>query len=215
MNIVHFVVKVLRHKKLKGNKKLARRNDHSREELKQITLESCLKIVEKQGIVGLTARRIATEIGYTPGTLYNIFGSMEGLYYEINAATMQKLSEELFEATDKKKPPIEQIEEITDSYIGFALKNRQLWLMLFNTPFEHEPPDWYAEKIENLFHPLEAVFAEIFKGREKKKIKLAARTFWAAVHGIAYLEITQKGPMRKNRMISKEMAAELIERFFS
>ena len=140
---------------------------------------------------------------------------MEGLYYEINAATMQKLSEELFEATDKKKPPIEQIEEITDSYIGFALKNRQLWLMLFNTPFEHEPPDWYAEKIENLFHPLEAVFAEIFKGREKKKIKLAARTFWAAVHGIAYLEITQKGPMRKNRMISKEMAAELIERFFS
>ncbi len=196
---------------------MARRNDHSREELKDLTLTACLKIVEKEGAGGLTARRIAGEIGYTPGTLYNIFGSMEGLYFEMNARTMQKLSESVFQRDrpDKKTLPLKQVQEIADSYIDFAHKNRQLWLMLFNTSFEQEPPDWYAKKIESLFTPLEEVLSDIFKGRTKQDIRLSARTFWAAVHGICYLDITQKGPLRKSRMTSREMSRELIERFFS
>lgn len=194
---------------------MARRNDHSRDELKTLTLAQSLKIAEKEGMAALTARRIANEIGYTPGTLYNIFGSMDGLYYEMNALTMQRLAETLSGSVQKAASgtPRDRIKAITNSYLNFARKNKHLWIMLFNTSFEHEPPDWYAEKIEGLFSPLEAIIAEIFSKMPKQKIKLLARTYWASIHGICYLEITRKGPLRKN-LTSGVMTDELIERFF-
>ena len=52
---------------------MARRSDHSREELYDLALESARVIAEIEGLRGLAARRIARDIGYTVGTIYNLF----------------------------------------------------------------------------------------------------------------------------------------------
>ena len=56
---------------------MARRSDHSREELYELALEKAGEIAEKEGLRGLTARGVAREIGYTIGTLYNIFEDLD------------------------------------------------------------------------------------------------------------------------------------------
>ena len=47
---------------------MARRSDHSREELYDLALSAAREIAEAEGLRGLTARRIAEKIGYTPGS---------------------------------------------------------------------------------------------------------------------------------------------------
>ena len=58
---------------------MARRSDHSREELYVMALAAAREIAEKDGLRGLKARRISREIGYTVGTLYNVFSNLDDL----------------------------------------------------------------------------------------------------------------------------------------
>ena len=52
---------------------MARRSDHSREELREMAITAAEQIVVEQGYEGLSARKVAAAIGYTVGTLYLVF----------------------------------------------------------------------------------------------------------------------------------------------
>ena len=52
---------------------MGRRSDHSRDELLGLALDVAEKVVAQEGIGALTARRISKEIGYSVGTIYNLF----------------------------------------------------------------------------------------------------------------------------------------------
>lgn len=69
---------------------MARRPDHSRDELYALAMNAARGIVERDGIRGLTARNIATAIGYSPGTLYNLFDNLDDLALQINGATLAR-----------------------------------------------------------------------------------------------------------------------------
>lgn len=194
---------------------MARRSDHTREELTELTLEAALNIVKKDGATALTARNLAKEIGYTPGTLYNMFGSMDGLLYEINKETLFKINETIAtDETSSSPPKIRKIlNQMAENYINFAHKNRELWLLLFDTPSNQKPPKWYLESIENSFRPLETIIAPLYKSN--KELELAARTLWASIHGICYLEITKKGSMRKSKQNAIEHAEYVIKTYIN
>ncbi len=89
---------------------MARRSDHTREELKVLIIEESWNIIKKHGFEGLTARRIAKNTGYAPGTIYNLFSSMDDLYLELNAKTLDLLLAVLSDPKchDPKKSPIKK-----------------------------------------------------------------------------------------------------------
>ena len=58
---------------------MGRRADHSRDELFEMALSAAREIAEEDGLGGLTARRIAAKIGYSAGTLYNLFDDLDDL----------------------------------------------------------------------------------------------------------------------------------------
>ena len=49
---------------------MARRSDHSRDEIREMALNAAKTIVEREGAAALSTRKIANEIGYTAGSLY-------------------------------------------------------------------------------------------------------------------------------------------------
>ena len=55
---------------------MARRTTHGSDGLRQAILETARSIIEESGLPGLSAREIAVRIGYSPGTLYNIFRNL-------------------------------------------------------------------------------------------------------------------------------------------
>ena len=128
---------------------MARRSDHTREELKDLILASATKIIEKEGFSALTARKIASDIGYTPGTLYNVFQSMDGLTLALNGITLEKLLPVLAQSKEvnKDKAPEEIMKAMAREYRDFATTNRERWLMMFKHEIsDEESPNGFAAK---------------------------------------------------------------------
>ena len=74
---------------------MARRSDHSRDELRKMTLNAAGRIIAERGLDGLSIRGIAQEIGYTSGTLYQLFRNLDDLIIATHILTLQDLHSEL------------------------------------------------------------------------------------------------------------------------
>jgi AcrR family transcriptional regulator len=121
--------------RLKGTVSLARRSDHSREQLHQLALSAARAIVVKEGLRGLSTRRIATILGYSPGTLYQLFADIDDIIMQLNSATL----EGLFLAcvgVDFSDDPEQVLDDLAARYIQFVGAHPQLWSALF----EHKMP---------------------------------------------------------------------------
>jgi len=167
---------------------MARRKDHTREELKEMSVISARKIIAAQGLSNLNMRRIAGDIGYTVGTLYNVFEDMDDLMMHINAATL----ESLYEMLEKEVPQNEKnatlaLKEIATIYIRFAIEHFNLWNVLTNYEqmTEETRPDWYMEKTARLFRMVETHLAPVCKNAAETE--RSAKILWASVHGICVL----------------------------
>jgi len=173
---------------------MARRQDHSRDELKQNIIDAAYKIVQEQGYEALTARKVASDIGYAPGTIYNLFNSMDALNLHLNLITMDNLYAVLSEVSPDNAKTKDDLIDMAARYYEFSKQNKNHWLMLFQTslPDGQDYPDWYSAAIAKIFEPLESIIAPLYK--DKHAQKMAARGLWASMHGIIFLEATGKIP---------------------
>ncbi|MDA0782500.1 MAG: TetR/AcrR family transcriptional regulator [Proteobacteria bacterium] len=114
---------------------MARRSDYTREELVEMAIAAGQKIIAEQGFSGFSARKVAKAIGYTIGTIYNIFESHNNFILHINAVTLRDIAYFLEEkAIGKNESAIKQLAE---AYTQFAKNNYNRWSALF----EHRLPE--------------------------------------------------------------------------
>ena len=196
---------------------MARRSDHSREELKDMILKTSWRIIGAEGSDALSARRIAGEIGYTPGTIYNLFASMDDLYLQLNTRTLDALYDVLTSpaCNDPAKKPVTNMKKMASLYMAFARDNRPYWLMLFSHRSAEggKEPAWYREKIDRLFTPLEHILDPLFKQQQGRKRKMAARVLWSSVHGLCFLQQTGRISLVGGKAGTDDLAGYLIETF--
>ena len=70
---------------------MGRRNEHSREELKDLALRAAGDIVSESGAAQLSMREVARRIGYTVGALYIVFENLDDLIVNLNERTVIEL----------------------------------------------------------------------------------------------------------------------------
>jgi AcrR family transcriptional regulator len=172
---------------------MARRSDHSREELHNLILEKAQEIAELEGLRGLTARRVAREIGYTIGTLYNLFDDLDDMIVHMNGRTLDALYDALATVVLTGEPE-NDLRVLVDRYVEFVDRHPKLWSVLFDhhLPEPKQLPEWHREKILRLLGLLERPLAPFFDpGREAERLH-AARVFWSSLHGICSLESAGK-----------------------
>lgn len=173
---------------------MGRRNDHSRDELRQMIVYAAEKIVAENGYSGLSMRKVATAIGYTVGTLYLVFKNQDALLFELNARTLDKLDGELEAALSDDQDTLNRLKAIARSYIRFAHENRERWL----TAFEHRPPedvptpDWMNERIQRSFDLAIRELKPALPNATEQELQIAASAVWSGVHGICVLGMTNK-----------------------
>ena len=198
---------------------MARRSDHSREELKALVLSVAWSLIEEEGVGSVTARRVAKEVGYAPGTIYNLFESMDDLYLQINAQTLDLLAEVLNAPVchDAKKTPVENIKEMAVHYSEFSKSHRAHWLMLFTHTLSDgdSAPSWYRDKVEELFNPLELLLSPFYNENQKVEHKLAVRGLWASVHGVCFLAETGRDSIVLNQEKISDVMTYLIDTFMA
>ncbi len=114
---------------------MARRSEHSREQLKAMILETAEEIVREQGFSALKVRKIAADIGYTVASIYMVFTNMDDLMMHIKVRTLRKLCQDLQAYVSLMSPQVGVL-KLALVYLNFIVENPALWKMLF----EHQLP---------------------------------------------------------------------------
>jgi AcrR family transcriptional regulator len=170
---------------------MARRSDHSREEIREMALDAAESIVVEQGFEGLSARKVAKAIGYTVGTLYLVFENIDDLILQINARTLDRLYVGMAETQATARDGRERMLQLGQVYIRFADEDPHRWSMIFEHRLAEgrELPQWYGEKIARMFAIVEEALVPLAAGRPRKEVAQAARVIWGGVHGICILAV--------------------------
>ena len=173
---------------------MARRSDHSREEIHEMALSAAEKIVSEQGQAGLSARKVAGAIGYTVGTLYLVFENLDDLTLQINGRTLDRLHTRMVEGQADSGDAREQLLQLGHTYIRFADEHPHLWKMIFESRFpeNRSMPEWFGEKVTRMFSLVETRLKPLASNRSPEEITQAARALWSGVHGICILALTNK-----------------------
>ncbi|KLN66363.1 MULTISPECIES: TetR/AcrR family transcriptional regulator [Vibrio] len=172
---------------------MARRNDHTREELIALTLNTVKEFLVSNTYHELSLRKIATMIGYVPSTLVNVFGSYNLLLLHAVAQTLDELSEEAKAVVSHCQDPKSALYELAYCYHDFAQRHPHRWQLIFEHNMNGETlPEWQAERIDSMTGMLEQLLQVLAPERSPKEVLQASRVLWSGVHGITLLSVDDK-----------------------
>ncbi len=162
---------------------MGRRSDHTRAELEALFVDEGRRQLAEKGLSRFSAREVAKQVGYSIGSLYNVFGSYDGLMLAINARTLTLWAADL--RAGLARAGADRIGALVRGYFDFAMSNPKVWIAVY----EHHmadggaAPDWYQDLAADLMN---IVVGEIEAVSPKTKSAAAlplARSLVATVHG--------------------------------
>ncbi|MCW8347369.1 WHG domain-containing protein [Vibrio sp. ZSDZ65] len=172
---------------------MARRNDHTREELVQLTLSTVKTYLNENSHHTLSLRKIATLIGYVPSTLVNVFGSYNLLLLRAVAETLDDLSSEAKSVVDHAQNPEAALYALAACYHDFAQQSPYRWQLIFEHNMNGDRlPEWQAQRINGMTAMLEGLLSVHRPDKSHSEILKASRVLWAGVHGITLLSVDDK-----------------------
>ena len=162
---------------------MGRRSDHTRPELEGLFVEEGLRQLAETGLQRFSAREVAKRIGYSIGTLYNVFGSLDGLILALNARTITawsaQLRARLAAAAD------DRIATLVRAYFEFAADNPKTWIAIFETRMADggPAPDWYQALVADLMSIVAGEVAVALPNAGEAAVLSLTRSLVATVHG--------------------------------
>ena len=194
---------------------MGRRNEHTREEFREIALQAAEKLVAEHGLAGLSTRKVVGRIGYTVGSLYMVFRNLDDLIAQMNERTLQTLQTRL-RAAVAHQPPAAALRALAQTYITFALTETHRWLAIYQhrMPEDQPLPDSFTAKVAGMFELVQQQLALLCPRRSPEDIALAARALWSGVHGICILGFDQKLEMVGGPPI-QEVTRSLLDHYLA
>ncbi|MFQ5470067.1 MAG: TetR/AcrR family transcriptional regulator [Gammaproteobacteria bacterium] len=173
---------------------MARRSDHSKDEQRAMAIAAAIEIVNGEGWRALSARKVATRIGYTVGSLYLVFRNFDELIVHVNADTLDELLNVLKGSLSANRKPESSVVDLAHAYLTFAYENGARWEMVFEHRFQNTSvvPSWYQARVASLFAFVESVIQPMCANLPDDQIHITARSLWSGVHGITILSKTGK-----------------------
>jgi AcrR family transcriptional regulator len=195
---------------------MARRSDHSRDELRQLALDAAQFIIEAQGLSALSARKVAGRIGYTVGTLYRVFAHLDDLITQVNTRTLAELNATLDRAAANCRDPEGGVRAVTHAYIDFAIRDTPRWSALYEHGIEADIrlPDDYRQQIASMYGRLEGLLKTVAPQRSPADLAREARALWGGVQGVCMLALSDKLDIESIESLP-ELADHLVTTYVS
>jgi AcrR family transcriptional regulator len=173
------------------------RRERERTELRTRIIDAARRMIVSEGCEALSMRKIAEAIEYSPTAIYDYFKDKHALIREICRMDFASLAS-MAHALSAVEDPIERIRQLGYGYIRFAVEHPEHYRLMFMTPHKPGPA---PEDLEHKGDPEQVGYAALTlavaqamkQGRfrdDLKSVELIAQVFWAAVHGVASLQIT-------------------------
>jgi|GEM_PF-908115 len=182
----------------------------TREELRADTLAAAREIILSDGPEALTARRLAEAVGYTPGTIYNLFDGLPDVLWQVNRGNFKRI-EELFEDLPGDDPTA-RLRNLAARYLRLVETEPTLFRALFDGPRRSDRfPDWYMQAIAGLLGRTADELRQLNPALTEAQARDEAAGIFAAVHGIGQLQVSARLDLLTN-VSGAELADRLLSR---
>lgn len=162
---------------------MGRRSDHSRDELKALIIDQGHALMGELGFEKFSARAVAKRVGYSVGTIYNVFESHDDLLLNINAKTLSIWQARLERRLEEQAQ--DRIGALVNGYMDFAAQNSNCWLALYNHRMADDAPvpRWYREKLNGFLDLMLREIERFLPQFDEEERKSLAHSLLANVHG--------------------------------
>jgi AcrR family transcriptional regulator len=168
---------------------VGRRSDHNRAELRAMILAEGHRQMAEVGYSHFSAREVAKRIGYSIGTIYNVFGTHDALILAINGQTLDLWKDHLL--TKLASAQKSRLDVAVEAYFEFAILHRNAWAAIydFRLPENAETPEDYAEKVTAITDIIVHEVAAALPSQRKKEAQNLACSLLACVHGHCFFTL--------------------------
>jgi AcrR family transcriptional regulator len=193
---------------------MGRRNEHSREELRELALRAAGDIVAESGAAALSMREVARRIGYTVGALYIVFQNLDDLTVSLNEQTVIELREALERIRGRANQPAQNLRLLVAAYLGFALLHTARWRLVFEhrLPEGQKAPPTYAGHTAAIFALVGRRLREAGVAQDDEAARELATALWSGAHGICMLAVTGKLQLVTHASVQRLLDV-LLDRF--
>jgi AcrR family transcriptional regulator len=175
------------------------RREREKSEIRDKILDAARALFISEGYEGVSMRRVAEKIEYSPTAIYLHFADKEDLFHELCHEDFARLAE-VFQGPMMPLDPVERLRFIGKAYTEFGLQYPNHYKLMFMTP--HLPAKLDERDREIQGNPESDAYAflrlaveqAVSGGRfraEWTDCDLISQTLWAAVHGVISLHIAK------------------------
>ncbi|MES2288135.1 MAG: TetR/AcrR family transcriptional regulator [Pseudomonadota bacterium] len=169
---------------------MGRRSDHTRSELRALVIAEAHKHMAEVGFLRFSAREVAKRIGYSIGTIYNVFGTLDALLVAVNTRTFDLWIDHLSRHLDRASD--DRIKAMVEGYFSFARENPNLWMAIYDHRLPHDMtmPEGDAVERGKLTRIVEHEIATALGQPENESTAALTRSLVAVVHGHCSFALT-------------------------
>ena len=158
-----------------------------RDELRERVLDNAEARIASEGAETLRARTLAEDASVSVGTIYNLFGSMDGALDALFVRLLMRFEGEARAAVGTATSAPERLMALADAYLDFVERHEAAWtaLLAHNARREEKPDDESVALQGPAFDLVGDVLADTVPEPEERR--RLARMLWSSVHGIVQL----------------------------
>ncbi len=175
------------------------RREREKSETRDKILDAARELFVTEGYEGVSMRKVAEKIEYSPTAIYVHFADKNELFHELCREDFARLQQVMLSA-QMPADPLERLRQIGRNYIEFGARYPNHYVFMFMTKHPvHEPDEEDREMMGNpevdayAFLKLsvqQAIDAGCFR-EELRDAELISQTLWASVHGVISLDIAK------------------------
>jgi len=114
-------------------------SNDKRREMREVIAASTKELFQNEGYRQISMRRIASEVGCSPMTLYKYYDSKIDILHTLWADVFKAVFNELNKLEIAKKSPREQLLQLATAYIQYWLDNSEHYRLVFMTEGVDQP----------------------------------------------------------------------------
>jgi AcrR family transcriptional regulator len=175
------------------------RREREKSETRDKILDAARELFVTEGYEGVSMRKVAEKIEYSPTAIYVYFADKQELFHELCQQDYARLAE-VFQSSQMSTDPIERLRQTGRTYTEFGVRYPNHYKFMFMTTHPPHEPD--QEDREVMGNPEVDAYAflkwgveqAIDAGRFREELQdaeLISQTLWASVHGVIALNIAK------------------------
>ena len=167
---------------------------------RQTILKAAQDLVVEKGVDNVSIREIAKRVDYSPAALYEYFDDKSAILASLCQDGFAKLGAHL-NRVPRDLEPEDRVVQLGLAYLGFSKDNPELYALVVNHLPSGITEVGQLEGKSSPFNTIEStlragVEAGVFKVRPGFDTYAMAYSYWAFVHGIAMMGLTQMSQFR-------------------